>query len=214
MRGAGSSVPHTPGPNHSSISEREVVDAVVAAPPRAARGGGNTVLGGVVPTMHGMLRRRARFSGWRTETGYFEVRSTALIAFSSKMSGAGNPIGLASLAHRIMHPQQQHHSKQAGDWSWSIDIAGAERVSELPALTRKGVYAFSVDFGAAKRKTLVLSAGSTEERARWIQALDRARHRVLPSVSLYYRTPRKISLRFSLSVVYCDVYAEGSDPQL
>lgn len=185
-RGAGSSVPHTPGPNRSSLSEHEDIGSAVLAPPRAARGGGNTVLGGVAPTMQGVLRRRARFSGWRAETGYFEVRSTALIAFStSKGGGAGghHHVSLASLAHRIMHPQQQHNQKQAGDWSWSVDIAGAERVVELPALSRKGMFAFAVEFGGSlRRRSIVLSANSAEERTKWINALDRARHRVVPSV--------------------------------
>lgn len=182
IRGAGSSVPHTPGPNSSSLSEHCDAEGAVISPPRA-KGGGNTVLDGVAPMMRGMLRRRARFSGWRAETGYFEVRSSALVGFpSAKSNGGGSHVSLASLAHRIMHPQQ-HNSKQAGDWNWSVDIAGAERVVELPALSRKGTYAFAVEYGSGRRKTLVLAAGSTEERTKWIQALEHAKHRVLPSVS-------------------------------
>lgn len=195
-RGAGSSVSHTPGPSGSSISEHDDSSSdpsqvPLGDSPRTVRGGGNTVLGGVAPTMRGTLRRRARFSGWRTETGYFEVRSTALVAFpSSKGSGSTSPTAsLASLAHRIMHPTQQPPGKQAGDWSWSVDVAGAERIVELPALSRKATFAFGVEFGADKRKTLIMAAGSAEERRRWILALDQARHRVQLEVCIRVLCP-------------------------
>lgn len=197
IRGGGnSSAPQTPGPcgsgilteaGNSSSAEGQHQQQLLPVP-RAARGGGHTVLGGVEPTMQGMLRRRARFSGWRAEDGYFEVRSTALVAFSTVGKGSnwggGSPgVSLASFAQRIMHPS--NHSKasgQVGDWSWSVDLAGAERVLELPALSKKGTYAFAVEFGAAKKKTLVLAAGSAVERERWIRAMDVARDRVKPEV--------------------------------
>lgn len=213
--GANSSAPHTPGPlDRSSLTDAEnnassVVDeqqqtppqpqqqqqlkqqetenkVFLAAPPKAARGGGKTVLGGVAPSVQGMLRRRARFSGWRTETGYFEVRSTALVSFAlngktGSGGGGGNSsagVSLASIAQRIMHPTMHQKAGQSGDWNWSADIAGAERVLELPALSKKCTYAFGVEFGAGKRKTIVLAAASAADRERWISALDGARHRV------------------------------------
>lgn len=222
--GANSSAPQTPGPlDRSSLTDAGENDGssstasnsdeqqpvqgdagdshenpFPAAPPRTARGGGKTVLGGVAPTMQGTLRRRARFSGWRTESSYFEVRSTALVSFvlgaksgnSSSNSGSGSGTGgvtFASIAQRIIHPTAyQKPSGQAGEWHWSADIAGAERVSELPALSKKGVFAFGVEFGAGKRKTLVLAAASAAERGKWISALDRARHCVKQKVSLLY----------------------------
>lgn len=219
--GANSSAPHTPGQlDRSSLTDAEENDSssstasnsdeqqsgqedagdshnpFPAAPPRTARGGGKTVLGGVAPTMQGMLRRRARFSGWRTESSYFEVRSTALVSFvlgakggsSGSNGGSGSGTGgvtLASIAQRIIHPTAyQKPAAQAGEWHWSADIAGAERVSELPALSKKGVFAFGVEYGAGKRKTLVLAAASAAERRKWISALDGARHSVKQKVSL------------------------------
>lgn len=158
----------------------------------ATRGGGNTVLGGVAPSIQGTLRRRARFSGWKTEAVYFELRSTALLAFaggnsngyggnaigssnSSSNSGTGGSNSLASLAAKIM--QSQH--RQPGDWSWSLDLAGAERVVELPALSKKGAFAFTVEFPVgSKKKPPVLAAASATARERWMVAMNRARRSV------------------------------------
>lgn len=164
-------------------------------------GGGKTVLAGVAPSCYGKLRRRARFHGWR-EAAFFELRSTALLTFSSGSgttsssgggSGSGNSSssgysghhhhggGLASLAAKIIHPR---HAQVGVDWSWSMDLCGAERVVELPASSRKDVFAFQVEFPAReKRKTLVLAAPSAAERERWMVAMDRAKRRVHPEVS-------------------------------
>lgn len=179
---------HHQQPNEKQATEENKV--FPAAPPKAARGGGKTVLGGVAPTMQGMLRRRARFSGWRTEMAYFEVRSTALVSFALhgkvESGGGGHAsagVSLASIAQRIMHPTMHQKAGQPGDWTWSADIAGAERVLELPALSKRGMYALGVEFGAGKRKTIVLAASSAADRERWINALDGARHRVWPEVS-------------------------------
>lgn len=151
-------------------------------------GGGKTVLAGVAPSCFGKLRRRARFSGWK-EPVYFELRSTALLTFAdSKINGGTTGSGgggLASLAAKIMHPRNS--AQAAGvDWSWDMDIRGAERVVELPGLTRKekDCFAFAVELPAReKRKTLVLAARSAAERKRWMLAMDQARRCVHPEVS-------------------------------
>lgn len=168
----------------------------------ATRGGGKTVLEGIAPSMQGMLRRRARFSGWKTEPVYFELRSTALLAFSGCSAGSkggssgvgfgsshgqvhntgGTGVGsLATLAAKILHHQQ----RQVGDWSWSMDLAGAERVIAMPTASKREIFAFSVEFpSGSKKKPLVLGANSLESRDRWIKALDRARHCVQPQVRI------------------------------
>lgn len=186
---------HTPGGAPRGTSSM-VESFAESSPPAglitpAARGGGNTVLGGVLPTFAGMLKRRGRFSGWKADSAYFELRSTALLGFSSALctvsckgghGGVGHHGGgsLASLAARIMHSP---HNKQPGDWSWSIELAGAERVMEHPSLTKKDTYAFSVEFPAgSKRKTLVMAAPSASAREQWMRAVDRARQRVRPQV--------------------------------
>lgn len=161
-------------------------------------GGGKTVLAGVAPTCYGKLRRRARFHGWK-EPASFELRSTALLTFAENKGGKGGTTagcgsgssgsgsgtytggqgggGLASFAAKIMHPR---HAAQAGvEWSWSLDLCGAERVVELPASSRKDLFAFQVEFPAKeKKKTLVLAAPSAAERERWMVAVDRARRSV------------------------------------
>ena len=174
--------------------------AATEAPPRAAApvaGGGKTVLAGVAPSCYGKLRRRARFSqfsGWK-EPVYFELRSTTLLAFTEKGSGSGGGSGggaghghghgssLASLAQKIMHPR---HSAQPGvEWSWHMDLCGAERVVEQPSQnsSKKDVFSFAVEFPARERKKpLVLAAPSAAERKRWMAAIDRARRCVRPEV--------------------------------
>lgn len=194
VRGAmQSSAVHTPGgaPRGSSSmleSFAETSPPAGSIPP-VARGGGNTVLGGVAPTFAGMLKRRGRFSGWKADSAYFELRSTALLGFSSTGCSGGSKGGhgsghgsgsLASLAARIMHSP---HNKQAGDWSWSTELAGAERVMEHPSLTKRDAYAFSVEFSpGSKRKTLVLAAPSASAREQWMRAMDGARQCVRPKV--------------------------------
>ena len=185
------------------------IPRVAASRPAAAPGGGKTVVGGVAPTMEGMLRRRARFSGWKAEAGYFELRSTVLLSFSTSGSsfssssssfsngggvgkhrtgGAGGGVhhssGLATLAAKIMHTQ----TRRAGAWSWSLDLAGAERVRELPALTKKETFAFAVEFPASsKKKTFIAATGSADARERWMVAIDRARQSVRPQVIQTFR---------------------------
>eukprot|EP00903_Cladosiphon_okamuranus_P008017 g7734.t1 len=170
-------------------------------------GGGKTVLAGVAPSCYGKLRRRARFHGWK-EPAYFELRSTALLTFadskgaksgttagggssgtSSGSSGVGGGYtggqggggggGLASFAAKIMHPK---HAAQVGvEWSWNMDLCGADRVVELPASSRKDLFAFQVEFPAReKKKALVLAAPSATERERWMVAVDRAKRCVHP----------------------------------
>ena len=89
---------------------------------------------------------------------------------------------LASFAAKIMHPR---HAAQVGvEWSWSMDLCGAERVVELPASSRKDLFAFQVEFPAReKKKTLVLAAPSAAERERWMVAIARAKRCVHPEVS-------------------------------
>ncbi|CAM9253654.1 unnamed protein product [Ectocarpus sp. 12 AP-2014] len=153
-------------------------------------GGGKTVLAGVAPSCFGKLRRRGRFSKWR-ESLYFELRSTALLAFTDNKpgkntgttaaasGGGGNSGGgsFACLAAKIMHPR---HSAHAGvDWGWSMDLCGAERVVELPGSTKKDTFAFAVEFPARdRRKTLVLAAPTAADRERWMAAIDKAKRRV------------------------------------
>ncbi|CAM9353643.1 unnamed protein product [Ectocarpus sp. 8 AP-2014] len=150
-------------------------------------GGGKTVLAGVAPSCFGKLRRRGRFSKWR-ESVYFELRSTALLAFTDNKSGkntgttagaaggGGNSSGgsFACLAAKIMHPR---HSAHAGvEWGWSMDLCGAERVVELPGSTKKDTFAFAVEFPARDRKkTLVLAAPTAADRERWMAAMDKAK---------------------------------------
>ncbi|CBJ48722.1 AGC family protein kinase [Ectocarpus siliculosus] len=159
----------------------------VAAAPVA--GGGKTVLAGVAPSCFGKLRRRGRFSKWR-ESVYFELRSTALLAFTDNKPGkntgttagaAGGGGGSSSsggsfacLAAKIMHPR---HSAHAGvEWGWSMDLCGAERVVELPGSTKKDTFAFAVEFPARDRKkTLVLAAPTAVDRERWMAAMDKAK---------------------------------------
>lgn len=182
-------------------------------PTAPVAGGGKTVLAGVAPSCYGKLRRRARFHGWK-EPSYFELRSTALLTFADKAksgmtgcagsssssssnsnsSGGGGGMGgsghshshsggsLASFAAKIMHPR---HAAQVGvEWSWSMDLCGAERVVELPASSRKDLFAFQVEFPAReKKKTLVLAAPSAAERERWMVAIARAKRCVHPEVS-------------------------------
>lgn len=190
-----SSTPHSPGADDASAADPA---NDLGTPRPAAPGGAKTVVGGVAPVMHGMLRRRARFSGWKAEQIYFEVRSTALLSFAGGSGGGGSSTGskgkashpgsasgsghhsFASFAAKIMHTNH----RQAGEWSWSTDLAGAERLVELPALTKKGTYAFAVEFPpGSKKKTLVLAAPSAAARERWMAAMDRARHCVQPEVS-------------------------------
>ena len=192
-----SAAPASAAPSSAAPSSAESSTGVPMVNP-ATRGGGKTVLGGIAPSMRGLLRRRARFSGWKSEHVYYELRSTTLLAFAgaggAKSSGNGNGLGsgdgqgsgatgggsLATLAAKIM-PNQQ---KQVGDWSWSMDLAGAERVWSTPTLSKRGCFSFSVEFpSGSKKKTLVLGANSFEARERWIAALDRARHCVHPQVS-------------------------------
>lgn len=194
-----SSTTNTPGPRVSSIADpldseqqhEPPAGATAALPsPATARGGSKTVLGGVLPTMNGMLRRRARFSGWKTEAVYSELRSTALLAFAGGVAcskgtgGTGTSPssggGLANLAAKIMHPQH----KQVGEWSWSVDLAGAERVLELPALSKRDTFAFAVEFPTSlKKKAVVLAADTAPARKGWMEAMDRARRSVHPQVS-------------------------------
>lgn len=171
-------------------------------------GGGKTVLAGVAPSYYGKLRRRARFHGWK-EPAYFELRSTALLTFADRGAKSGAMVGcggnngggitsgssnggqghggsLASLAAKIMHPR---HAAQVGvEWSWNMDLCGAERIVELPASTRKDLFAFQVEFPAKdKKKPLALAAPSAAERERWMAAMDRAKRCVQPEVSLFVK---------------------------
>lgn len=205
-----SSSPTSPTGDHdddvSTAAGGAPEDATASSAPRPAAaapvaGGGKTVLAGVAPSCHGKLRRRARFHGWK-EPAYYELRSTALLTFADKgksgtASGGGGGVsgscsgggtgggGLASFAAKIMHLRQ---AAQVGvEWSWNVDLCGAERVSELPASTRKGLFAFQVEFPTKeKKKTLVLAAPSAAERERWMVAMDRAKLCVHPEVSFYF----------------------------
>eukprot|EP00752_Nemacystus_decipiens_P005451 g4940.t1 len=178
-------------------------------PTAPVAGGGKTVLAGVAPSCYGKLRRRARFHGWK-EPAYFELRSTALLTFSDRgksgtaatagaagsgggssssnggiggnghsSSSSGGGGGFASLAAKIMHSK---HAAQAGvEWSWNMDLCGAERVVELPASSRKDLFAFQVEFPAKdKKKALLLAAPSVAERERWMAAINRAKRCVHP----------------------------------
>ncbi|CAM9296176.1 unnamed protein product [Scytosiphon promiscuus] len=93
--------------------------------------------------------------------------------------GGGGSGSFASLAAKIMHPR--HSAQPAVEWSWSADLCGAERVVELPGSSKKGLFAFAVEFPAReKKKALALAAPSAAQRQRWMAALDRARRCVQP----------------------------------
>ncbi|CAB1120366.1 unnamed protein product [Ectocarpus sp. CCAP 1310/34] len=192
-----SSSPASPLADTTTTSGGGAAAAVAAAAgyphptsPAPVAGGGKTVLAGVAPSCFGKLRRRGRFSKWR-ESLYFELRSTALLAFTDNKpgkntgttaaaaGGGGNSSGgsFACLAAKIMHPR---HSAHAGvDWGWSMDLCGAERVVELPGSTKKDTFAFAVEFPARDRKkTLVLAAPTAADRERWMAAMDKAKRRV------------------------------------
>lgn len=117
--------------------------------------------------------------------GFGSSNSIGSIGSSSAGGGGGS---FASLAAKIMHPR--HSAQPAVEWSWSADLCGAERVVALPGSSKKGLFAFAVEFPAKeKKKALVLAAPSAAQRERWMAALDRARRCVHPEV-------RELSLSF------------------